>query len=1012
MHARFLLALVAALPAVSQQFFTWRNVNIQGMGYVTGLIAHPASPHDIYIRTDVGGAYRFDRAAARWLPLMDRYGTDDSAVFGVESIAGDPSDPNVVYAAAGARVLSSGGGGFYNEKTYAEVLVSHSRGAFFAATGLAARHIYVGANDPARGTTGERLAVDPLKPARLYFGSRKDGLWIKDGEWIKAGGSLPETNDAAKDPEAFGVTFVLPDASSGAAANGATRRIYAGVYASGVWSSDDGGVRWTNLGGTHAARAALGADGTLFVTFGGDEGGRDGIGAVSGGVKRYRGGVWADVTPPAGLHDTYSGISVSPVDPLTVAVAATHDFKIYVSHDQGATWQAVPAGQSVENEPPYYPKPQPGNYNTHAGSWGNAALVIDPLNTRRLWQTNGYGVIKTDDMTAATPAWSWVMNNLEELCAQSIKAPPVLSVPGMNEPGADLLSAVADMVGLRHGSRDAVPTATFIRFPWVAQATSIAYAAQRPENAAFVGWDQTDSASRLLSGTTSDNGKTWTPFPAATPPGTAGVIAMSATDPRNMVWAPVGKAPVYTTDAGASWLACGFPAGVRAASWQLSNAWWASQVIAADAVEGGRFYYFLWNETLPQTSADLYVSADRGATWSRSASVPFTDPAIAYTVKTNVVVNPAAGGDIWIAVPRNGNQPKLFPLLRSVDGGRTFGRVSGVDGANFVAFGKGKSAGVPFVYIHGRAGGAAADAIYKSEDLGATWIRISDPSQQQFGNISALEGDMRTRDLVYVATGGRGILYGFGAGAGIAQPSFPAEGIVNAASFQYGGSVAPGEMLTIFGQMLGPGELIQVAADEAGDLSSTAGNTQVFFDGMPAPMIYSWASQITAVAPYWLAGRADTAVQVGYEGQLSAPVTVPVKAIAPGVFFVPYTTRAVAVNILADHTRVLNDDAHRAPKGAYLEFYLTGEGVTNPPAGDGRPPGPEYPAPAGKVTVRIGGAESTGAECPFNWAGLIYAGVTQIDACVPAAAQSGAAVPLEVAIGGQTVQSGITVGVE
>src|ERR1017187_8554527 len=38
--------------------FAWKNVNIQGMGYVTGLVIHPLAPHDIYIRTDVGGAYR------------------------------------------------------------------------------------------------------------------------------------------------------------------------------------------------------------------------------------------------------------------------------------------------------------------------------------------------------------------------------------------------------------------------------------------------------------------------------------------------------------------------------------------------------------------------------------------------------------------------------------------------------------------------------------------------------------------------------------------------------------------------------------------------------------------------------------------------------------------------------------------------------------------------------------------------------------------------------------------
>jgi hypothetical protein len=40
----------------------------------------------------------------------------------------------------------------------------------------------------------------------------------------------------------------------------------------------------------------------------------------------------------------------------------------------------------------------------------------------------------------------------------------------------------------------------------------------------------------------------------------------------------------------------------------------------------------------------------------------------------------------------------------------------------------------------------------------------------QFGEISALEGDMRTQDLVYVANGGRGMFYGYGPGSGIVRP--------------------------------------------------------------------------------------------------------------------------------------------------------------------------------------------------------------------------------------------------
>src|ERR1019366_10030787 len=91
-------AIISFTAQAQTPAFAWESVNLQGMGYVTGLVIHPLPPHDIYVRTDVGGAYRYDRAAERWLPLMDRFGTAESA-FGVERIAVDPNDANTVYAA-------------------------------------------------------------------------------------------------------------------------------------------------------------------------------------------------------------------------------------------------------------------------------------------------------------------------------------------------------------------------------------------------------------------------------------------------------------------------------------------------------------------------------------------------------------------------------------------------------------------------------------------------------------------------------------------------------------------------------------------------------------------------------------------------------------------------------------------------------------------------------------------------------------------------------------------------
>jgi uncharacterized protein (TIGR03437 family) len=69
-------------------------------------------------------------------------------------------------------------------------------------------------------------------------------------------------------------------------------------------------------------------------------------------------------------------------------------------------------------------------------------------------------------------------------------------------------------------------------------------------------------------------------------------------------------------------------------------------------------------------------------------------------------------------------------------------------------------------------------------------------------------------------------------------------------------------------------------------------------------------------------------------------------------------------------------------------------------------PSAPLPMPAAPVSVRIGGVLSG---CSGNFVGLIYAGVTQVNACVPADTPTGDTVPLEVSVGGIAAQSGVTV---
>ena len=79
--------------------YRWTNVKVGGGGFVPAIVFSPVEPGLAYLRSDMGGLYRWEKAKSRWLPLQDAMA--ESSYQGVESVAPDPRDANVVYAAVG-----------------------------------------------------------------------------------------------------------------------------------------------------------------------------------------------------------------------------------------------------------------------------------------------------------------------------------------------------------------------------------------------------------------------------------------------------------------------------------------------------------------------------------------------------------------------------------------------------------------------------------------------------------------------------------------------------------------------------------------------------------------------------------------------------------------------------------------------------------------------------------------------------------------------------------------------
>ncbi len=103
--APVMLGLVAGFPGSSRVEaqapapYVWKSVKVGAGGFIPGIVFSRVERGLAFLRSDMGGAYRWDDGQKTWLPLHDQF--SKSSYFGTESIAPDPINPNVVYIAAG-----------------------------------------------------------------------------------------------------------------------------------------------------------------------------------------------------------------------------------------------------------------------------------------------------------------------------------------------------------------------------------------------------------------------------------------------------------------------------------------------------------------------------------------------------------------------------------------------------------------------------------------------------------------------------------------------------------------------------------------------------------------------------------------------------------------------------------------------------------------------------------------------------------------------------------------------
>ena len=367
-----IFAFVAAGQTLSKdslQGMKWRLVGPFRGGRVEAVVGVPGNPYVYYFGAAAGGVWKTTDAGVNWTPVFDH---ESSPSIGAIAIAS--SDPNVIYVGTGEPC-------FRGDITYGNGMYkSVDTGKTWTHIGLEdSRHI-------------AKILIDPRNPDLVYVAALGHAFGPNEERGVF------RTTDGGKTWQ----KVLYKDDRSGAVdlefAGGNSHVLYAALYqvirkpwdivsggpGSGLYKSSDGGSTWQQIKGHGFPDVLLGR----------------------------------------------IGVATSPSDPQRVYAlveAAKDKGGIYVSHDQGETWQFVTGDHRLIQRAFYYihifadPSDADRIYVQNVGSYrstdagkawqtlhpphgDNHALWIDPENPKRLIAGNdGGATISVDGANTWSP---------------------------------------------------------------------------------------------------------------------------------------------------------------------------------------------------------------------------------------------------------------------------------------------------------------------------------------------------------------------------------------------------------------------------------------------------------------------------------------------------------------------------------------------------------------------------------------------------------------------------------
>jgi uncharacterized protein (TIGR03437 family) len=228
-----------------------------------------------------------------------------------------------------------------------------------------------------------------------------------------------------------------------------------------------------------------------------------------------------------------------------------------------------------------------------------------------------------------------------------------------------------------------------------------------------------------------------------------------------------------------------------------------------------------------------------------------------------------------------------------------------------------------------------------------------------------------------------------GLGAPQPAPVVPDTGVVSAASLAPLVPLAPGGLITIFGQQLSDG----TTSAPSGPLPQELASTLVTIGDQVLPLLYASPKQVNALVPYEVTTDTNQLLLVTRGQTYGNVVRVDVAAAQPAVF---HSGQQAIITDAKGNLIGPNNPAHA---GDVVVIYCAGLGAVNPPVADGMvTPNAPPSSTVNPVTVMIGGQSAIP-----QFAGLTpgFNGLYQVNAVVPEGDAPGDNAPVTITVAGQ-----------